>query len=49
MDPTAMVRASTARVVRAARHVAVDDAAVARLAGELVRLLALDFALELGR
>jgi hypothetical protein len=41
MDPTAMVRASTARVVAQSKHVHIDDAAVARLAEKLVRMLAI--------
>lgn len=36
MDPTALVRESTARVVQQAKHVRIDHDAVARLAAKLV-------------
>lgn len=36
MDPTALVRESTARVVQQATHVRIDGAAVAKLAAKLV-------------
>lgn len=36
MDPTALVRESTARVVQQATHVRIDSDAVAKLAAKLV-------------
>lgn len=39
MDPTALVRESTARVVRSPAHVRIDQSAVERLTEKLVRVI----------